>query len=84
MPRSRDVRLSKRAEKGLNGLDAPFKDPLKEAIRELSANPLLSKKLKGEFEGLRSYRVGSFRIVYRFSEESLEVAYIDHRKDVYR
>lgn len=68
----------------MNGLDTRFKDPLKEAIRELSANPLLGKKLKGEFEGLGSYRVGSFRIVYRFSEESLEVAYIDHRKDVYR
>lgn len=44
----------------------------------------LGKKLKGEFEGLRSYRLGSFRIVYRFTKELLDVAHIDHRKDVYR
>jgi mRNA-degrading endonuclease RelE of RelBE toxin-antitoxin system len=40
--------------------------------------------LKGEFEALRSFRMGSFRIVYRFTKELLEVVYIDHRKDVYR
>ncbi len=61
-----------------------LKGRLKEAIRHLSENPLSGKKLKGEFEGLRSYRIGSFRIVYRFSKELLEVVYIDDRKDAYR
>lgn len=84
MARQRSVRLSHRAEKFLDRLKAPFKDRLKEAIRELSISPLLGKKLKGEFEGLRSYRLGSFRIVYRFTKELFEIVYIDHRKDVYR
>jgi mRNA-degrading endonuclease RelE of RelBE toxin-antitoxin system len=84
MANPKSVRLSNRAEKALESIDVRFKERLKEAIRELSRNPLLWKKLKGMLAGLRSYRVGSFRIVYRFSKELLEVVYIDDRKDVYR
>ena len=84
MANPKSVRLSNRAEKALESIDVRFKERLKEAIRELSRNPLLGKKLKGELAGLRSYRVGSFRIVYRFNKELLEVVYIDDRKDVYR
>lgn len=84
MQKARSVKLSRRAEKALDSLDARFRDHIKEAVRELSGNPLLGKKLKGEFEGLRSHRLGAFRIVYRFTEELLEVVYVEHRKDVYR
>ena len=84
MSRPRSVRLSLRAEKALHAVEGRLRDRLKEAIRELSGNPLLGKKLKGEFEGLKSYRLGSFRIVYRFTKELLEVVYLDNRKDVYR
>lgn len=84
MSRVRSVELSDRAERALLAVDAKFLDPIKAAIRELSVNPLLGKKLKGEFEGLRSYRVGSFRILYRFVPDVVQIAYIDHRKDVYR
>jgi mRNA interferase RelE/StbE len=84
MPKARDVKLSRRAEKAIEAIEARFLEHIKEAIRELSLNPLLGKKLKGEFEGLRSYRVGSFRIVYRVTSDVLEVVYVDHRKDVYR
>ena len=84
MARPKDVKLSRRAEKVLKGVEPRLKEHLKEALRELSENPLLGKKLKGEFEGLRSCRLGSYRIVYRFTRELLEVVYIDDRKDVYR
>ncbi len=84
MPSPRSVRISHRAEKSLEALEARFREQLKAALRELSRNPLLGKKLKGELAGLRSYRLGAFRIVYRLTKEAVEVAYIDHRKDVYR
>lgn len=84
MPRRRGVKLSRRVEKALEIVEARFKEQFKSAIRELSGNPVLGKKLKGEFEGLRSYRLGPFRIVYRFTKELVEVVYLDHRKDVYR
>jgi mRNA interferase RelE/StbE len=84
MPGPRSVRISRRAEKILEALDARTQDQLKTALRELSTSPLLGKKLKGELEGLRSYRLGTFRIVYRFTESAVEVVFLDHRKDVYR
>lgn len=84
MPGPRSVRISRRAEKVLEALDARSQEHLKTALRELSTSPLLGKKLKGEFEGLRSYRLGTFRIIYRFSELAVEVVFLDHRKDVYR
>lgn len=84
MAKAKSARLSHRAEKAFDAIDERFKPHLKEAIREISVNPLSGKKLKGEFEGLRSYRVGPFRVVCRFTSELLEVVHLDHRKDVYR
>ena len=84
MSRPRGVRLSRRAEKALDSIDPMHREHLKSAMREVSRNPLLGKKLKGEFAALRSFRTGSFRIVYRLTKELIEVVYIDHRKDVYR
>jgi mRNA-degrading endonuclease RelE of RelBE toxin-antitoxin system len=84
MPNPRNVKLSRRAEKALLPLDARLQERVKEAIRELSGSPLSGKTLKGEFEGLRSYRLGPLRIVYRFTKDLLEVVFVDYRKDVYR
>ncbi len=84
MPEPRDVRISRRAEKVLEALDARLQEQLKAALRELSINPLLGKRLKGEFEGLRSYRHSTLRIIYRFPRLAVEVVFLDHRKDVYR
>jgi mRNA interferase RelE/StbE len=84
MASARGVRLSRTAEKALEGLEQRVLDRLKASLRELAGDPLLGKKLKGDFEGLRSYRLGTYRIVYRFTRELVEIIAIDHRKDVYR
>ena len=84
MPGPRSVRISRRTEKVLETLDARSQEQMKTALRELSISPLLGKKLKGELEGLRSYRLGTFRIIYRFSELAVEIVSLDDRKDVYR
>ena len=84
MAKPRDVRLARRAEKGLAALDQRVRDAPKEAIRELARHPLAGKTLKGELAGLWSHRVGPFRIVYRVTDVSLDLVDVDHRKDVYR
>jgi len=84
MARPRSVSFTRTAEKAPQGLEPRLLDRLTAALRELASNPLLGKKLKGDFEGLRSYRLGTYRIVYRFTPESVEIIYIEHRKDVYR
>lgn len=84
MAGERSVRLSACAAKSLGHIDPRFRERLGAAIRELAADPLLGKKLKGVFEGLQSYRLGRFRIVYRFTREILDIVHVDDRKDVYR
>lgn len=40
--------------------------------------------LKGEFEGLRKFRIGHFRIIYSIVDNDVIVLRIAHRKDVCR
>jgi|GraSoiStandDraft_41_1057321.scaffolds.fasta_scaffold830487_2 mRNA interferase RelE/StbE len=83
-PPPKSVKLADGASKAIATADPPLKETLKEAIREIANSPLIGKALKGQLKGLRSYRVGKYRITYSFTESSLEVASIKHRKDAYR
>ena len=51
---------------------------------ELSKKPDAYPVLKGEFAGLRKYRVGDYRIIYALIDKEVVVLRIGHRKDVYR
>lgn len=55
------------------------------ALETLAAQPLGGKPLQGPYHGLRSHRVGDYRIVYRAdSNARLLIVYrIGHRRDVY-
>jgi len=50
----------------------------------------LSKKadsyplLKGQFAGLRRYRVGDYRVIYAILEDDVLILRIGHRRDVYK
>ncbi len=40
--------------------------------------------LKGQFAGLRKYRMGDYRVIYAILEGDAVVLRIGHRKDVYK
>ena len=50
----------------------------------LKDSPLKGKELKGEFEGLFSYRVGDYRVIYTILGNTVMVLRISHRKDAYK
>ncbi len=50
----------------------------------LKSKPLKGKELKGEFEGLLSYRIGSYRVIYTILGSTILVLRISHRKDAYK
>ncbi len=52
--------------------------------KELSKKADKYPVLKGEFAGLRKYRVGDYRVVYVIIESDVIVLRIRHRKDVYK
>jgi mRNA interferase RelE/StbE len=51
---------------------------------ELSKKPDSYPILKGEFAGLRKFRVGNYRIIYALMDENVLVLRIGHRREVYK
>lgn len=74
------------ARRDLERLPRPYASAVDAAILELGEEPLAGKALKGELSGLRSKRVGAYRIAYRlsFKESLVEVVWIRHRGGAYR
>ncbi len=56
---------------------------LKQIEEELSKNAETYPVLKGQFAGLRKYRVGDYRVIYAILGDDVLVLRIGHRKDVY-
>jgi mRNA interferase RelE/StbE len=52
----------------------------KELIKKPESNPML----KGQFTGLRKYRVGDYRVIYAILEKDILILRIGNRKDVYK
>jgi mRNA interferase RelE/StbE len=52
----------------------------KELIRKPEANP----SLKGQFAGLRKYRIGDYRVIYALLDLDILILRISNRKDVYK
>jgi mRNA interferase RelE/StbE len=52
--------------------------------QELSKNADTHPVLKGQFTGLRKYRIGDYRVIYALLGDDCLVLRIDLRKDVYK
>jgi mRNA interferase RelE/StbE len=51
---------------------------------ELTKKPDSYPVLKGEFAGLRKFRVGDYRIIYSLMDENIVVLRVGHRREVYK
>ncbi|NIR13791.1 MAG: type II toxin-antitoxin system RelE/ParE family toxin, partial [Desulfobacterales bacterium] len=49
----------------IRSLHPEIKRRVKAALKAILSNPNRGKSLRNELEGLRSFRVGRFRIIYR-------------------
>jgi len=52
--------------------------------RELIKQPESNPVLKGQFTGLRKYRVGDYRVIYALLGLDILILRIGNRKDVYK
>jgi mRNA interferase RelE/StbE len=56
-------------------------DQIEEAlIKKPESNPVL----KGQFAGLRKFRVGDYRVIYALLGDDILILRISHRRDVYK
>ena len=80
------VVLARRARAELLRLDGPIVDAVEDALGRLEREPEAGHELRGRLRGLRSLRVGSYRIVYQVIEggRTVRVAAVSHRGVAYR
>jgi mRNA interferase RelE/StbE len=80
------VVLARRARQQLLGLDWPLIDAVEDALGLLERDPYIGHALRGRLHGLRSLRVGTYRIIYQLSGDgqTVRVAAIRHRSMAYR
>lgn len=68
----------------IRSLPPSAKSKIREGLDHLLKNPHDGKPLKAELFGLRSFRVGRFRIVYKVSGRILEIVLIGLRETIYK
>jgi len=60
-----------------------LKRKVRAALTDILANPDCGKPLKGELEGLWSFRIGQHRVVHRPDEQGAEIVAIGPRITIY-
>jgi mRNA interferase RelE/StbE len=80
------VVLARRVREELLEFDWPLIDAVEDALGLLEREPDSGHALRGRLRGLRSLRVGSYRIIYQLSEndQTVRVLTIRHRSIAYR
>ena len=73
------------AKAAIRKLDPGTRNRVRAAVDELSKYPLRGKPLSFTLKGLRSWRTGDWRIIYRAEAERVLVVVVTvgHRRDVY-
>ena len=82
------IKASKEFEKRYRDLtkkDKPLKERFDKAIDKLKEHPYAGKPLKHDLAGLRSLKVGKYRIIYMVDEKNkiIWLVTVDHRDKIY-
>jgi mRNA interferase RelE/StbE len=78
------VLLTRTAREALAALDYLRADAVLHALGELEREPHRGHELRGRLTGLRSYRVGVYRIIYELRDDrTVRVVAIRHRGSAY-
>ena len=64
-------------------LPPELKAKIKAALRSISDDRYRAKELKGDLEGLRSYRVARSRVVYRIAGSAVQIVALGPRANIY-
>ena len=77
-------RMSDEVRDLIRHLQPDIKQKIRMALSVIIENPLCGKSLRGELEGMRSFRVSKFRIIYRSASDAIiEVIALGPRRSIY-
>jgi mRNA-degrading endonuclease RelE of RelBE toxin-antitoxin system len=67
----------------VRGMHPTLKRKTKASLKTILADPSSGKALKDGLSGLRSFRVGTFRVIYRVTRNVVEIVAIGPRGRIY-
>ena len=68
----------------IRGCHPQLKRKIKAGLQHIVTEPESGKSLRDELEGLNSYRISRFRIIYRISsKQTIDIVAIGPRKTIY-
>lgn len=67
----------------VRGMHPDLKRKTRASLKTILADPSSGKALKNEIAGLRSFRVGTFRVIYRVMRNIIEIVAIGPRERIY-
>ena len=79
------ARYTPEAAERIRKFHPQVKREIREGVRELLVTPLSGHALQFELAGLRSYRIRTYRIIYRIhdDESCLDIVFVGPRRNVY-
>ena len=78
-----EVRFREEALQQLESLDKPVREQVYKKIGHLEQNPLLGEPLSNELKNRRRLHIGKYRVIYLIAGDTVVIARVGHRKDVY-
>jgi len=83
-PIRRKLRVPDEVVALIRGCHPLLKRKFRAGLRQILTEPESGKSLKDELEGLMSYRIGRFRIIYRISSKRIiDIVAVGPRKNIY-
>ncbi len=79
-----NIYFTKEFTKIYKKLKSDEKGLIDKAVNEIVTNPNYGKPLRYSLKGLRSYRVGDIRVIYRIEGENLYFVTFGTRKNIYK
>jgi mRNA interferase RelE/StbE len=77
------IRVPHRVRELLREMHPHLKRKIKASMKMVLSNPNEGKALKDELAGLRSFRVGRLRIIYRLEKNVVEIVTVGPRERIY-
>ena len=75
----------KSVQRDLKKIDkAQITHVLDQIDKELTDHAESFPPLKGQFAGLRKYRIGAYRVIYAILDKDVVILRIGHRREVYK
>ncbi len=66
----------------VRGMHPDLRRKIRASLDAILGDPASGKALKNELEGLRTFRVRTFRIVYRMADKTIEIVAIGPRERI--